>query len=393
MKMSQPIHAAMLVASMNSFALDYVARQSVGGTHLNFFILKQLPVPEPGAFFSLCGWHLGISRADWILPRVLELTYTAIDMEGFALDIGYHGQPFQWDDERRFGIRAELDAALFHIYGLERDDVDYIMETFPIVKRKDIAAHGSYRTKEAILRIYDEIADAMANGTSYQTHLDPPPANGWVPPILTELEDGTRVTQADGSASKAKAATPGSAVRTTVPNELDVNLFSSMAYPSSAVDQTICAAALSIVEQSGSISSREHLDALLLCTHPDWCKPFLTKADQDSFQNVLLTAPSELIVSQGQSIRWTECRTYLEQLGGILIDRSDSAQPIRPTSNAPAAKAALPSGTEAVVRYTLKALDRIRELRAAPTPPNLSDAERMVLQAFDAQHREYQLVG
>lgn len=190
MKMSQPIHAAMLVASMNSFALDYVARQSVGGTHLNFFILKQLPVPEPGAFFSLCGWHLGISRADWILPRVLELTYTAIDMEGFALDIGYHGQPFQWDDERRFGIRAELDAALFHIYGLDRDDVDYIMETFPIVKRKDITSHGSYRTKEAILCIYDEMAHAIANETTYQTHLDPPPANGWVPPTFPELADG-----------------------------------------------------------------------------------------------------------------------------------------------------------------------------------------------------------
>ena len=34
-------------------------------------------------------------------------------------------------------LRAELDAAFFHLYGIDRDDVDYIMETFPIVKRKD----------------------------------------------------------------------------------------------------------------------------------------------------------------------------------------------------------------------------------------------------------------
>lgn len=38
--------------------------------------------------------------------------------------------------------RRELDAAYFHLYGIARDDVDYIMETFPIVKRKDVAAHG-----------------------------------------------------------------------------------------------------------------------------------------------------------------------------------------------------------------------------------------------------------
>ena len=55
-------------------------------------------------------------------------------------------------------IRCELDAAYFHLYGIERDDVDYIMETFPIVKRKDEAAHGCYRTKDTILEIYDEMA-------------------------------------------------------------------------------------------------------------------------------------------------------------------------------------------------------------------------------------------
>ena len=42
-----------------------------------------------------------------------------------------------------------------------RDAVDYIMDTFPIVKRKDEAAYGSYRTKEMILQIYDEMQEAV----------------------------------------------------------------------------------------------------------------------------------------------------------------------------------------------------------------------------------------
>ena len=53
---------------------------------------------------------------------------------------------------------------MFHLYGIRRDDVDFILETFPIVKRKDIAAHGEYRTKRLILEIYDEMAEAQRTG-------------------------------------------------------------------------------------------------------------------------------------------------------------------------------------------------------------------------------------
>ena len=75
-------------------------------------------------------------------------------------------------------MRAELDAAFFHLYGIERDDVDYIMETFPIVKRKDEQRYGAFRTKELILDVYDAMAEAMRTGVPYQTILDPPPGQG-----------------------------------------------------------------------------------------------------------------------------------------------------------------------------------------------------------------------
>jgi len=111
------------------------------------------------------------------VPRVLELTYTAWDLEPFAKDCGYDGPPFRWSEERRFLLNSELDAAYFHLYSIERDDVDYIMETFPIVKRKDEKQYGEYRTKRVILEIYDEMKRAMETGEPYRTRLEPGPAD------------------------------------------------------------------------------------------------------------------------------------------------------------------------------------------------------------------------
>ena len=172
----------LLQANLSAFCFDYAVRQKVAGTHLSYGIMKQLPFLPPSVYAEFCKWHFNQILREWIAPRVLELTYTAYDLGGFAEDCGYTGEPFTWDEERRFLLRCELDAAYFHLYGIEREDVDYILDTFPIVRRKDEQAHGEYRTKRVILEIYDEIRRAMESGTAYRTRLDPPPANGWTPP-------------------------------------------------------------------------------------------------------------------------------------------------------------------------------------------------------------------
>lgn len=166
----------ILLSNMNSFVADFVVRQKVGGLHLDFHQAKQCVSMEPEQIMD--------TFSSLILKNVLELTYTAWDLEPFAKDCGYDGPPFRWDDERRFLLRCELDAAYFHLYGIAREDVDYIMETFPIVKRKDEQKHGEYRTKRVILEIYDEMAEAMRSGKAYQTRLNPPPADPRVAHIL-----------------------------------------------------------------------------------------------------------------------------------------------------------------------------------------------------------------
>jgi len=149
----------------------------LGGTNLSDYITKQLPVFPPETYDAPAAWEPGSTLSDWISSRVLELTYTAWDLAPFARDLGHDGPPFAWDPERRFRLRSELDAAYFHLYGIAREDVEYIMDTFPIVRRKDEAAHGEYRTRRVILEIYDHMARAAQTGQPYQTPLDPPPVD------------------------------------------------------------------------------------------------------------------------------------------------------------------------------------------------------------------------
>ena len=106
----------------------------------------------------------------------MELSYTSNDMEAFARDHGEEGAPYRWDDERRFWLRAELDAAYFHLYGIVHEDVDYIMDTFRAFRNK--SPHLFQRTKDAILEIYDAMQDAIDGRKPYQTPLDPPPGHG-----------------------------------------------------------------------------------------------------------------------------------------------------------------------------------------------------------------------
>lgn len=69
--------------------------------------------------------------------------------------------PFMWDEARRAQLRAELDGLYAHLYGLTREELAYILETFPIVKRKDVARYGTYRKKELVLAAYDAGVESL----------------------------------------------------------------------------------------------------------------------------------------------------------------------------------------------------------------------------------------
>jgi len=69
-----------------------------------------------------------------------------------------HGSSSVLNEEHRLHLHAELDGLYGHLYGLTRDELATILDTFPIVKRKDEDAYGTYRTKRLVLEAYDGLA-------------------------------------------------------------------------------------------------------------------------------------------------------------------------------------------------------------------------------------------
>jgi hypothetical protein len=156
------------LGNMNSLIFDYIARQKVGGVHLTFMYLKQLPILPPNLYTPV--------DIAYIAPRVLELVYTAYDLKPFAEDMGYFSEPFKWDEERRALLRAELDAYYARLYGLTRDELRYILdpkevygedfpgETFRVLKDKEIRLYGEYRTRRLVLEAWDKLEGVEVTG-------------------------------------------------------------------------------------------------------------------------------------------------------------------------------------------------------------------------------------
>lgn len=150
-----------LLSNLNSLVMDYCARQIVGGTHMTYGYLRQLPVLLP-AFYSM-------KRMEFIRDRALELTYTSHALSPFARDLGHDGPPFVWDEERRAHLRADLDAFYARAYGLTRDELRYIIdptdvkgpdypsETFRVLKEKELRLYKKYRTHDLVLAAWDRM--------------------------------------------------------------------------------------------------------------------------------------------------------------------------------------------------------------------------------------------
>ena len=152
---------ACLLGSLTSLTLDFCARNKIGGTHLTSTYLKQFPILQPSAFDA--------TAIEFIHPRVLELTYTSHALQPWAQDLGYDGPPFSFDPERRAQLRAELDAFYAHLYGLNRDELRYILdpadllgpdypsETFRVLKNNEVRMFGEYRTQRLVLQAWDRL--------------------------------------------------------------------------------------------------------------------------------------------------------------------------------------------------------------------------------------------
>ncbi|MGD9688157.1 MAG: DNA methyltransferase [Phycisphaerales bacterium] len=160
---------ACLLGNLNSFVFDYVTRQKTGAVDLNFFIVEQLPTLPPDTYADKCPWSKRETLEHWISERVLKLSCTAEDMIPLAKACEFKGSRGDgvhiWKEQERASIRAELDAAYFLLYGIERDDAEYMLSTFTgtgFIHPEDRPAGGPAWVRgsigEAVLDAYDALA-------------------------------------------------------------------------------------------------------------------------------------------------------------------------------------------------------------------------------------------
>ena len=168
------IPSACFAAMLSSLVFDYVARQKVGGSSMALFIMKQQPVLTPDQIPSSMQWQ--------IVKRVAELCYFNHDMDGWALELWEemseeqrselpqlgNQQPWIYNPERRAILQAELDAIFAHLYGLNTEDLRYILdpedvcgkgcinETFRVLKDNELRQYGEYRTKHLVLKAWNK---------------------------------------------------------------------------------------------------------------------------------------------------------------------------------------------------------------------------------------------
>lgn len=188
---------ACYCAVLSSFLFDFLIRPFVD-KHIKGYTLARVAWPALDSVSE----SFGLS---WMVSRVVELAFTEEAFRPFARDCGWAGPPFDRDEWRRFLLRCELDAALFSLFlpadaegrwsiegGVVAEDIErlaqempspreavgYIMDSFPIVRRKDEEQFdGAYMTKLQILKSYDAMLAARSRGEAYQTELSPVPGD------------------------------------------------------------------------------------------------------------------------------------------------------------------------------------------------------------------------
>ncbi|OHB61807.1 MAG: hypothetical protein A2Y76_08125 [Planctomycetes bacterium RBG_13_60_9] len=152
-----------LLANINSLVYDFVCRQKIGGINLSYFIIEQNPTFPPDFYTRACAWDRKRTLEKWISERVLKLTCVSNDMKPLAEAAGFKPLVHKWDVSERAQLQAELDAAFFLLYGVRREDVEYILSTFNGIKRESEGALlTGGATVERILAYYDKFWEAAA---------------------------------------------------------------------------------------------------------------------------------------------------------------------------------------------------------------------------------------
>ena len=187
--------SVFLCSSFNSFVCDFTIRLKIT-TGLDMHFVYSLPIPRLGSgdakdatyFWPIVARALRLIcttdeyAALWaeVFPQLPAATLTALRTAPIAYGPGHEQalrerlatstaaltatwtsacglhdrKPDRRDDGDRAQTRAELDALIAHLYGLTKAEFAYILDTFPVLRRKEIKAFGEYRSRRKALEEY-----------------------------------------------------------------------------------------------------------------------------------------------------------------------------------------------------------------------------------------------
>jgi hypothetical protein len=102
-----------------------------------------------------CPWQPERQVGSFVLERVQKLYGASVASQSWFSD--GNSKVSEWGTAARATLRAELDAAFFHLYRLSRNDADFILDQFPVLRRNEEAKHGEFLTKRLVLECYDAL--------------------------------------------------------------------------------------------------------------------------------------------------------------------------------------------------------------------------------------------
>jgi hypothetical protein len=153
-----------LLANLQSFVTDYLVRQKTTQPSVPIGVVLETPILPPETYAAPAPWQPSTTLRDWITERALRLSFTSWALAPLARDLGFEDAPFPWDEDERRHLRAELDAAFFHLHGVRRDEAQHILGTFTALARRERRIFGEERTRAETLRCFDGLEGDRGGG-------------------------------------------------------------------------------------------------------------------------------------------------------------------------------------------------------------------------------------
>jgi hypothetical protein len=319
---------AALLACLNSLVCDFVVRLKLGGNNLSLFIVAQIPVIPPSFYTE--------AELGFILPRILELTYTSNSMMSFARDLGFEGKPFTWNEDRRALIRAELDAWFAFAYGLTRSELRYILdpkevmgpdypsETFRVLQDKEERTYGEYRTRRLVLDAWDRMERGELSCP--QPYVAPPQSAAQSMTIVQRNISDQNPLLGAGPLFEGIESTSVEHARFADPSTLPNGAWAMPNYNNISVQLQLAA----ILKQlSGPTSAARVRLAALYALHPDYLTPRLSGTELKTWQRLIgdrarISGAENVIQFVARvNTEWRDAYTQLRGMRALLEDATN----------------------------------------------------------------------